>query len=76
MTSDSQDTQSTAAATSEVASDASDPGAEIAAPEALPTFGWNAYAERINGRFAMIGFMALLLLEVITRQDFFTWLGF
>lgn len=41
----------------------------------LPTFGWNAYAERINGRFAMVGFVALLMLELITRQDFFTWLG-
>ncbi|PZO23068.1 MAG: high light inducible protein [Leptolyngbya foveolarum] len=40
-----------------------------------PSFGWNRYAERINGRFAMIGFVALLLTEVITRQDFFTWIG-
>ncbi|QUY43068.1 chlorophyll a/b-binding protein [Acaryochloris marina] len=43
------------------------------APE--PGFGWTGYAERINGRFAMVGFMALLLLELITRQDFFTWVG-
>jgi hypothetical protein len=41
-----------------------------------PTFGWNVYAEKINGRFAMIGFVGLLLLEWFTRQDFFTWLGF
>lgn len=40
-----------------------------------PSFGWTAYAERINGRFAMVGFLALLLLELFTRQDFFTWLG-
>jgi hypothetical protein len=40
-----------------------------------PAFGWTAYAERLNGRFAMVGFMALLLLEFWTRQDFFTWLG-
>ncbi|MGB3765258.1 MAG: chlorophyll a/b-binding protein [Phormidesmis sp.] len=40
-----------------------------------PSFGWNQYAERVNGRFAMIGFVALLLTEIITRQDFFTWLG-
>lgn len=40
-----------------------------------PAFGWNSYAERINGRFAMIGFVALLVLELFTRQDFFTWLG-
>jgi hypothetical protein len=40
-----------------------------------PAFGWTSYAERLNGRFAMVGFMALLLLEIWTRQDFFTWLG-
>lgn len=40
-----------------------------------PAFGWTAYAELINGRFAMIGFVALLLLELITHQDLFTWLG-
>ncbi len=41
----------------------------------VPSFGWNTYAERINGRFAMVGFLALLLLEFFTRQDLFTWLG-
>lgn len=40
-----------------------------------PSFGWNRYAEIINGRFAMVGFVALLLLEFFTRQDFFSWLG-
>lgn len=40
-----------------------------------PAFGWTPYAEQINGRFAMVGFVALLLLEFFTRQDFFTWLG-
>ncbi|MGD1854653.1 MAG: chlorophyll a/b-binding protein [Leptolyngbyaceae cyanobacterium] len=40
-----------------------------------PGFGWTIYAERLNGRFAMVGFLALLLLEFFTRQDFFTWLG-
>lgn len=45
------------------------------APVDEPGFGWTSYAERINGRFAMVGFLALLLLELFTRQDFFTWLG-
>ena len=45
----------------------------IVQPE--PAFGWTSYAELINGRFAMIGFVALLILELFTRQDFFTWLG-
>ncbi|NER83546.1 MAG: hypothetical protein F6K42_29135 [Leptolyngbya sp. SIO1D8] len=51
------------------------PGAE-SEKSTVPAFGWNCYSERINGRFAMIGFVALLLLELFTRQDFFTWLGF
>jgi hypothetical protein len=46
---------------------------ETDAPE--PGFGWTPYAELINGRFAMIGFFALLILELFTREDFFTWLG-
>lgn len=45
----------------------------IVQPE--PAFGWTSYAEIINGRFAMIGFVALLILELVTHQDFFTWLG-
>jgi len=40
-----------------------------------PAFGWNTYAERINGRFAMVGFVILLLLELFTHQDLFSWLG-
>lgn len=41
----------------------------------LPAFGWTAYAERLNGRFAMVGFVALLVLELFTGQDFWNWLG-
>lgn len=40
-----------------------------------PGFGWSRYAEQMNGRFAMIGFLALLAVEVFTQQDFFSWLG-
>lgn len=51
-------------------------GSDSPSPVTPPAFGWTTYAERINGRFAMVGFIALLLLEFFTRQDFFTWLGF
>ncbi len=40
-----------------------------------PKLGWTAYAEQINGRFAMIGLVILLLLEVLTHQSLLTWLG-
>ncbi len=43
--------------------------------ELSPRFGWNRYAERINGRFAMVGFVALLVLELVTGQTFWSWLG-
>ena len=48
---------------------------EQVANQPEPAFGWTVYAEQLNGRFAMVGFVALLLLELITRQGFFTWLG-
>lgn len=31
-------------------------------------FGWTEYAETANGRLAMIGFVALLILEVTTGK--------
>ncbi|MGB3512191.1 MAG: high light inducible protein [Microcoleaceae cyanobacterium] len=43
--------------------------------EIEPAFGWSTYAEKINGRFAMVGFIILLLLELFTHQDLFSWLG-
>jgi len=46
-----------------------------AAKKPEPAFGWNAYAEKTNGRFAMVGFVALVLLEFFTRENFFAWLG-
>lgn len=40
-----------------------------------PAFGWTPYAEQINGRFAMVGFVGLLLLELLTNQGLLNWLG-
>ncbi|BFM39269.1 chlorophyll a/b-binding protein [Synechocystis sp. LKSZ1] len=36
--------------------------------------GWTEYAEKLNGRFAMIGFVALLAMEVITGHGVIGWL--
>ena len=36
----------------------------------IPEFGWSGYAERINGRFAMIGLMAVLLVEALSKISF------
>ena len=41
----------------------------------IPEFGWSAYAERINGRFAMIGLMSVLLIEAISKTSFLEWAG-
>ncbi|MBE9165204.1 chlorophyll a/b-binding protein [Tychonema sp. LEGE 06208] len=34
--------------------------------------GFTKYAEKVNGRFAMIGFVSLLAIEVLTGQGFLT----
>ncbi len=41
-----------------------------------PGFGWTAYAEHLNGRFAMIGIVALIVIELATGQGLIAWLGF
>ncbi len=41
----------------------------------IPEFGWSGYAERINGRFAMIGLMAVLLIEALNKTSFLEWAG-
>jgi hypothetical protein len=40
-----------------------------------PAFGWSAYAERVNGRFAMVGFVAVLLVELFSQDTFLHWAG-
>ena len=41
----------------------------------IPEFGWSGYAERINGRFAMIGLIAVLLVEALNKISFLQWAG-
>jgi len=41
----------------------------------IPEFGWSDYAERINGRFAMIGLIAVLLVEALSNISFLEWAG-
>jgi hypothetical protein len=37
-------------------------------------FGFNEYAEKLNGRLAMIGFISALILEATTGQGVLSWL--
>ena len=38
-------------------------------------FGWSSYSEITNGRFAMIGFLAIILIELFSQQSFLQWAG-
>ena len=38
-------------------------------------FGWSSYSEITNGRFAMIGFLAIILIELFSKQSFLKWAG-
>ena len=38
-------------------------------------FGWSSYSEITNGRFAMIGFLAVILIELFSQQSFLKWVG-
>ena len=38
-------------------------------------FGWSNYSEITNGRFAMIGFIAIILIELFSQQSFLEWAG-
>ena len=38
-------------------------------------FGWSSYSEITNGRFAMIGFVAIILIELFSQQSFIKWAG-
>ncbi|WP_347242250.1 high light inducible protein [Nostoc sp. FACHB-892] len=39
-----------------------------------PKTGFTKYAEKLNGRLAMIGFISLIALEIFTGNDLVGWL--
>ncbi|KKZ11336.1 MAG: high light inducible protein [Candidatus Synechococcus spongiarum 142] len=38
-----------------------------------PTCGFHRHVERLNGRVAMVGFMALLLVEILLGHGLLVW---
>ena len=38
-------------------------------------FGWSNYSEITNGRFAMLGFLAIILIELFSHKPFLNWAG-
>ena len=38
-------------------------------------FGWSSYSEITNGRFAMLGFVAIILIELFSHKSFLNWAG-
>jgi hypothetical protein len=69
------DTPSPAAAAEAEATSPAPPPSTSATTGDIPAFGWSAYAERVNGRFAMIGFTAVLIIEAISHDTFLHWAG-
>ena len=47
----------------------------IEADTEMYNFGWSSYSEITNGRFAMIGFLAIILIELFSKQSFLKWAG-
>ena len=46
---------------------------EIAPKRKLPRYGFHFYNERLNGRMAMIGFIALILTELFLKHGLLLW---
>ena len=44
-------------------------------PQAEPKMGFSRYAELLNGRLAMIGFVSALVVELLTGQGLVQQLG-
>ena len=48
---------------------------EIEEDNEIYNFGWSSYSEITNGRFAMIGFLSIVLIELFSKQSFLKWAG-
>ena len=66
---------STASPNPDPAERVQEPPATSATTPDVPAFGWSSYAERVNGRFAMVGFAAVLLIEALSHDTFLHWAG-
>ena len=45
---------------------------EVIPKRKLPRYGFHSYNEKLNGRLAMIGFIALLLTEYLLKHGLFS----
>ena len=46
---------------------------EIVPKRKLPRYGFHLYNERLNGRIAMLGFIALILTEFFLKHGLLLW---
>lgn len=40
-----------------------------------PKYGFHRYAEKLNGRAAMVGFAVIVLIEYFTGRGLLSWIG-
>ncbi len=73
---ESRDSSESMQATEQASAKTGDASLKSATTEDVPSFGWSGYAERVNGRFAMVGLVAVLLIEALSRETFLHWAGF
>ncbi len=73
--SDNQVTEDPNLASQKPEAPVTEPPSNSATTPDKPEFGWSNYAERVNGRFAMIGFLAVLLVEAFSHSSFLKWVG-
>ena len=71
--SDKQDADKTSSESEQV--NQVQPPSKSATTQDEPAFGWSGYAERVNGRFAMLGFIFILLIEAVSQDSFLHWAG-